>query len=88
MVVIILALDNAYSIDSVKSIGSDKYIEPTLSRCEAHDPVHGSFINLMQLPNEGTLRVRLIFLARYQPGWHYQHVTNDQNMVCTYNIYW
>ena len=55
MVVIILALDNAYSIDSVKSIGSDKYIEPTLSRCEAHDPVHGSFINLMKLPNARTL---------------------------------
>ena len=25
-----------------------------LSRGETHDPVHGSFINLMKLPNEGT----------------------------------
>ena len=26
-----------------------------LSRGETHDPVHGSLINLMKLPNEGTL---------------------------------
>ena len=33
---------------------SQEYV-PALSRGETHDPVHGSFINLMKLPNVGQL---------------------------------
>ena len=39
----------------VSSSAAKARLRAALSRSETHDPVHGSFINLLKLPNEGAL---------------------------------